>query len=113
MTTFPTEFSFRGETYARVRIDGRRHGKKCECCGYEVYPRVNDFACGRKVLHTSCIAKMLAAVSAPPAVEDHACAGCRRPLPASVKAAVFDGLRFCTYDCHRRVMVAVRHGVAS
>ena len=56
MNTLPTEFTFRGETYTRTRIDGRRHNSKCECCGYTVHTKAPDFAFGRKVLHTSCVA---------------------------------------------------------
>ncbi len=97
--TFPTEFTFRGDTYALVRIDGRRHGKKCECCGFEVNPRVNDFACGRKVLHTSCVAKMLAApaAAAEPAARDWCSAcGAKRPAHGFLKTAHGE---FCSESC--------------
>ena len=105
-----TEYTFRGETYTRTKIDGRRHNSACEHCGHAVHRRVSDFTCGRKVLHTHCVAK---GCPAPVTVHDDGrCAGCRCLLPASVAAAVYGGLRYCTHACRHNVVVAQSHGVA-
>lgn len=111
-------FTFRNETYTRTVIDGRRHNRTCEHCGFDVYRRHSDFACGRKVLHIACGRKVLhtacvaggcpAPVAPSPATG--CCAGCRVPLPATVQAFTFNGLRYCARDCAENHLRGLRYG---